>query len=70
MWGGWFDWHQVTAETGPAVVTVMPEETKARRPKVYCPKVYYRVESTESSLRGAARSPPTSQPANEREGGE
>jgi len=52
------------------VVTVTPEETKAHRPRVYYPKVYYRGEPDESSLRGAARSPPASQLANERERGE
>src|SRR4029450_1873300 len=47
-------------ELHPAVT---PEETNARRPQVYCwPKVYYRVEPAESSLKGTARFPSTSQP--------
>ena len=42
-------------ELHPAVT---PEETNARRPQVYCwPKVYYRVEPAESSLKGTARFP-------------
>jgi hypothetical protein len=48
----------VLVEAGDHHLVHTPEETKARRPKVY-----YRVELAEGILGGAARDPPTSKPA-------
>ena len=56
----------VEAADYPLELGHTPEETKARRPKVY-----YRVELAEGILRGAARRPPpTSKPVTSGEGGE